>query len=94
MDPKTRAQLLNDYKHVQSTLNSLLEGNRENRFVVHSLYLSPTVVRKSVPLYDPAGEYQHFKRIRNALEAALVAGSIRLSECPPNSPKYLSDLVG
>lgn len=93
LTPAARNRLLDDYKIAQSNITSILEGAK-NYFVIDDDYITPTIdTRRVVPLENPEGMMEYYKKLRDVIETALTRGSIPKNQLPRRSPKLLTDLI-
>jgi hypothetical protein len=101
LSEEAKSAVLGDYATVCAAITQILEGKQSNMAVDEPLYVTPTT--KGDPLdLDTKHTYGHiadmptliyFKRIRAALEHALVHNWIPSDLAPPNASELISSLV-
>jgi len=72
-------------------MQRIFAGKEVNGFVKDYDYLSPSVVMKELPFNDAGSTVQYMKKIRDSLEAVLVAQEITpelLKELHPRAREY------
>jgi hypothetical protein len=95
LNDETREKVEEDYRLVcEQIVDILTDPKRKHGLVMNSHYLTPSIRVFDDPteLGNHEGELFHYRRIRTALEEALVEGSISPENLDFNDPPYIRNL--